>query len=123
MKFSIKDFFSKCDHIRRKLRIWTHLLKKSLIENFIFCAVAAGDLNIDVLNLTKIKYLYNCVLSNFVSGVTCVKSKYDKSFDVISCHRPGSFHNTCAIETGLTHCHKMIVSFPKAYTYKFLQSL
>ena len=39
MKFSIKDFFSKCDQIRRKLRIWSHLLKKSLIENFIFCTV------------------------------------------------------------------------------------
>ena len=39
MKFSIKDFFRKCDKIRRKLRIWSHLLKKSLIENFIFCVV------------------------------------------------------------------------------------
>ena len=39
MKFSIKDFFSKCDQIRRKLLIWPHLLKKSLTENFIFCAV------------------------------------------------------------------------------------
>ena len=39
MKFSIKDLFSKCDQIRRKLRVWSHLLKKSLIENFIFCAV------------------------------------------------------------------------------------
>ena len=38
MKFSIKDFFSKYDQIRRKLRIWSHLLKKSLTENFIFCA-------------------------------------------------------------------------------------
>ena len=25
---------------RRNLRIWTHLLKKSLMENFIFCAVS-----------------------------------------------------------------------------------
>ena len=24
---------------RRKLRIWPHLLKKSVMENFIFCAV------------------------------------------------------------------------------------
>ena len=38
-KFSIKNFFSKFDQIRRKLRIWSHLLKKSLIENFMFCAV------------------------------------------------------------------------------------
>ena len=39
MKFSSKDFSSKCDQIHRKLRIWSHLLEKSLMENFIFCAV------------------------------------------------------------------------------------
>ena len=38
MKFFIKDFFSKCDQILRKIRIWSYLMKKSLIENFIFCA-------------------------------------------------------------------------------------
>ena len=32
VKFSIKDFFSKCDQIRIFLRIWSHLLKKSLME-------------------------------------------------------------------------------------------
>ena len=36
MKFFIEDFFSKCDQIRSFLRIWSHLLKKSLMENFIF---------------------------------------------------------------------------------------
>ena len=39
MKISIKDVFSKCYQIHSKLRIWSHLLKKSLTENFIFCAV------------------------------------------------------------------------------------
>ena len=43
MKLYIKDFLSKFDQIRRKLwrklRIWSHLLKKSLMQNFIFCAV------------------------------------------------------------------------------------
>ena len=39
MKFSSKDISSKCDQIRRKLRIWPRLLEKSLMENFIFCAV------------------------------------------------------------------------------------
>ena len=39
MKFFIKDFFSKCDQICRKLRIWSHLLKKFLMENLFFCAV------------------------------------------------------------------------------------
>ena len=39
IKFSIKNFFSICDQIRSLLRIWSHLLKKSLMKNFIFCAV------------------------------------------------------------------------------------
>ena len=53
MKFSIKDFFSKCDQIRRNLWIWSHLLKKFSMENFIFCAVLALS-----LGLVKIR---NCV--------------------------------------------------------------
>ena len=32
-KFPIKDFFT----------VWSHLLKKSLMENFIFCAVTFAD--------------------------------------------------------------------------------
>ena len=38
MKFSIRYFFSKCDQIPSFLRVWSHLLKKSLMEKFIFCA-------------------------------------------------------------------------------------
>ena len=52
MKFSIKDFFSKSDQIRSFLWIWSHLLKKSLMENarcriilflsvFCFCQIFA----------------------------------------------------------------------------------
>ena len=33
MTFSIKDFSGKCDQIHRKPWIWSHLLKKSLMEN------------------------------------------------------------------------------------------
>ena len=33
------DFYSKYDQIRSFLRIWSDLVKKSVIENFIFCAV------------------------------------------------------------------------------------
>ena len=35
MKFSIRDFFSKYDQIPIFLRIWSYLLKKFLMENFI----------------------------------------------------------------------------------------
>ena len=40
-KFSITDFFSKCYQIHCFLQIWSHLLKKPVIENFIFYAVAS----------------------------------------------------------------------------------
>ena len=61
MKFSIRDFFSKCDQIRRRLRIWSHLLKKSLMENFIFlcevnksvCATVKAQ-NFQVLGCCKV---------------------------------------------------------------------
>ena len=43
MKIFIKDF-SKCDQIDKNLRIWSRLLKKSLMENFIFCAVTKTGL-------------------------------------------------------------------------------
>ena len=36
MKFSNKDFFSKCDQIQSFQRILPYLLKKSFMENFIF---------------------------------------------------------------------------------------
>ena len=39
MEFSKKNFFSKCDQIRRKLRVWSYIIKKPLMENLIFCPV------------------------------------------------------------------------------------
>ena len=38
LKFSVKDFFNKCDQIQNQNQIWSHLLKKFLMENFIFWA-------------------------------------------------------------------------------------
>ena len=39
MKFSVKNFFSKCEQIHIKLTIYSHLLNKSLTENFILFVV------------------------------------------------------------------------------------
>ena len=61
MKFSTKDFFSNCDKVRRKLRIWSHLLKKSLMENFIFCVVTIA------LQLTPLKCSDNSFTINAVT--------------------------------------------------------
>ena len=39
------DFFCKGDQIHRKLQIWSHLLKKSIMKNFFFCAVILATIN------------------------------------------------------------------------------
>ena len=39
MDFFIKNLFSKCERDRIKLRIYSHLLNKSLTENFIFVSL------------------------------------------------------------------------------------
>ena len=53
MKFSIKHFFSNCDQIRSFLRIWSYLLKKSIMENLIFCAVCEKYCSMEWQNLLR----------------------------------------------------------------------
>ena len=36
---SLKKYLSECEQVRKKLSIWSNLLKYSLMENLIFCAV------------------------------------------------------------------------------------
>ena len=73
MKFSIKDFCIKYDQICSSLLIWPYLLRKSLMANFIFCAVTS----INTILLSKIldpwresprKYLLVC---RFVCWFIC----------------------------------------------------
>ena len=71
MKFSIEDLFRKCDQIRMQLRIWPHLLKKSLMENFIFCAV--------YLKLMNYTFLF-CLLWNYFYQTYSCKNKIEICF-------------------------------------------
>ena len=66
MKFYIKDFFSKCDQIGSFLRIRSHLLKKALMENFIFCGVTCLEERV------RCRWL--------VPGYHCVKSVCIRSY-------------------------------------------
>ena len=58
VKFSIKGFSSKCDQIRRKLRIWSHSLEKSLMENFNFCVVFKLTLLIILTKILKGSWMH-----------------------------------------------------------------
>ena len=65
----------------RNLRIWSHLLKKSLIKNFLFCAVSLECLTADFSWLLS-------QMSRFgfwvVGWVLAIKSKHFKDFLDIS---------------------------------------
>ena len=61
MKCSIKDFFSKCDQIRRKLQIWWHLLKKTLMGNFIFEQCIFSNLQLLELAIDILPPFYRCI--------------------------------------------------------------
>ena len=89
MKFSVKDFFSKCDHIRRKLRIWSHLLKKFLMESFIFvqCVVLKNSLTRISLVITKICFSFFLqselkIFSWFERLPSCLSETFFQNFDV-----------------------------------------
>ena len=78
-KISIKYFFSKCDQIRRKMRIWSHLLKKSLTENFIFllCKIKWNHQNMKKNSIILYILLFSllmawkiCYIFNFVSNMS-----------------------------------------------------
>ena len=78
MMFFIKDFFSICDQIRSFLRIWSCLLKKSLMENFNFCAVLLNQ-NSDI----KVLLLLESFISIFpkIFNLTIKKGEVINSLD------------------------------------------
>ena len=79
MKFFIRDFSSKSDQIHSFLQIWSHLLKKSLMENFTFCAAPFSDWErVNEMNresFFKIELFCDCfclhVLQNFWGSCYC----------------------------------------------------
>ena len=74
MKFSIKDLFSKCDQIRRKQQIWSHLLKKSLKGKLHFLCSGnkiASDILLNKLCLKNI----NTTNKPFTLGWSCLSQR------------------------------------------------
>ena len=74
MESSFKDFFSKYDQICRKLQIWSHLLKKSLMENLIFCVVSSSDYltnSFTIHEMDDCQYVILKEINIFLSLIIC----------------------------------------------------
>ena len=84
IKFSSNDFFKKCDQICSFLRICSHLLKKSLMENFSFCTVSKMEffckitqrpLSFNYFRKTSL-LIFDCVLSTLLIPIPCSCDMY-----------------------------------------------
>ena len=93
MKFSIKYFSSKCDQIRSFFQIWSHLLEKSLMENFIFCTVILliGKRVISFLFTKKVisrilKITVQCLfyqyVAKFLKGFYIINNMFNSSLEI-----------------------------------------
>ena len=58
MKYSTKGFLSRCDQIRRKLRVLSHLLNKSVMENFLLNTYFWRYASFDVQMLNPFVYIF-----------------------------------------------------------------
>ena len=72
MKLYIKDFFSKCDQIRWKLRIWSHLLKKFLMENFSFCELTPLQYKLRQTTLLLLSQYYSHI--NYINSIAVLRN-------------------------------------------------
>ena len=95
MKFSIKDFFSKFDQIRRFLRICSHFLKKSFLENFIFCAVQL------LVNESSLGLLMS-LFTDIIYG----SDDHDNEFfcKMVDRHKSAKFHFQPGAEAAFRRC-------------------
>ena len=92
INFSIEDFFSKCGQFLSKLQIWSHLLKKSVMENFILLdsCLESASLHFNWLATHGLFWNYFCIyyllgrrkicLSLSKDWVVCLNCKYSYWF-------------------------------------------
>ena len=91
-----------------------------------------GDLNTKSKNKSYYSGLCHTFdLTNLIKANTCFKSSNQTSIDVILTNGPRSFQKSGAITTGLSDCHKMILTFfcsyfsglpPKTITFRYFKS-
>ena len=113
-----KKWLLSCSYNPKKTSLSNHIaeLSKSLdlfttkYERLVFL----GDFNAEMDDSSIKTFCSNYNLTSMINNPTCYKNP-DKPtcIDLILTNCPGSFQNSCVIETGLSDFHKMIVTVMK----------
>ena len=84
LNFFAKNLCCKCEHIRLNLQIYSHLLNKSLTENFIFCVV-----NIVGFTTEFCKFFFkpNCKSLVYFTSTNTWQSPFQKSKKILACSK------------------------------------
>ena len=82
--FPLRIFFSKYDQVCSFLQIWSHLLKKSLMKNFIFVQWILRDLSEQLFYRTPTNVcLYISFLVEVNSAIFTASEMYYSNFDAL----------------------------------------
>ena len=76
------------------------------------------DLNLNTKSKNNSYYSDLCDtfdLTNLIKANTCFKASNQTSIDIILTNQPRSFQKSGVITTGLSDCHKMILTFFRSY--------
>ena len=88
MKFSLKDFFSKCDQIGSVLRIWSQLLTKYLMKTLFFvqCGLRVRVVFLDQVDQVQLQKHLGLFLDpklSFDENIQCILNKTSKIIELI----------------------------------------
>ena len=131
MKFFIKGFFSTFDQIPSYFRIWSHLLKESLMENFIFRAMSVQSTVEALINgysrkhskslINRLKFLHQQNVRSH-SYIKCPKSQTNFYINTIAILLPSK------IFVSQKKCFQLAITYSKltietlAQGVKYVQS-
>ena len=120
-----KKWLLSCSYNPTKMQISNHLAELSKNTDLYLTKydqlLFLGDFNAGVEDSSVKNFCSSYNLTSMISRPACYKKPEKPScIDLILTNCPRSFRNSCAIETGLSDIHKLVVTAMKT-TYKKLQ--
>ena len=116
-----KKWLLSCSYNPTKMQISNHLAELSKNTDLYLTKydqlLFLGDFNAGVEDSSVKNFCSSYNLTSMINRPTCYKNPEKPCIDLILTNCPRSFQNSCAIETGLSDFHKLVVTVMKT-TYK-----